>query len=473
MRHGAGERQATTYEVQLSPVAIDPRVNRPRAPVLPAAARGRDFERRFDQVTLFNDVFWEDGGDFILAIGPHLPSHLDPEADVRFHCLESGHQLHAEFLPSREHLHGDMFRIAPSRRTSAFRIMFGAQQVIVPVQPNLSPLLAGRRVLTNRCQDDPLEWLVDWAYFHAQEFGFDAIVHYDNLSTAYSPDDVRFALANVPGIDVVIVLSWPFPMEPAHAVVPGTGQLFWQAQLKDRWAESCRLEHQRRRFLQLADFVLVADVDELLVQRNPNANIDDLFADPHVAWVKCNSELVVNTNDPRDRLMRHRDLHWVWDNQSFKTPKYLVKPNRCPDSARWWLHSISDAPWHDVPETDFTIAHFYALSTGWGGKHDRTLKHIPSPETHHVDMQLRETLDRVFDIDHPAAATWSPPPNENPHLLRREAYTLMRSGNRSAALNRVNRAIALDPYHPIQHQVRNELLTAEPTSPDQPTSARG
>ena len=450
-------RTAATYDISLSPVSIDPRVNRPRAPVLPAAARGRDFERRFDQLTLFNDLFWEASGQSILAIGPHVPSHLDPEEDVQFHSLETGQRLEAEFLPSTYHLHGDMYRVTPRGPTSALRVTFGDQQVIVAVQPNLSPLLAGRRVLTNRCQNDPLAWLTDWTYFHARELGFDAVLHYDNLSTDYAPEDVRLALSRVPGIKVVIILSWPFPMEPAHAPIPGAGQLFWQRQLKDRWAESCRLEHQRRRFLEQAALVLVADVDELVIRRNPDASIDDLFADPTVAWAKMQSELVVNTTEPPHRLMRHRDLHWIWNNSAFKTPKYLVKPDRCPDGARWWLHDVSLARGQDVAPEDFTVAHFFALSTGQDGKDFRSRPHAPTPGVHHEDFQLRETLDRVFGergVNSPAVA---PAPRDNPHLLRREAYALLRAGDSVTALDRLNQAIALDPYHPMQHQLRKEL----------------
>ena len=458
-------RSAATYDVSLSPVAIDPRVNRPRAPVLPAAARGRDFERRFDQLTLFYDLFWEAGGQSILAIAPHVPAHLDPEQDIQFHCLETGQRLAAEFLSSTYHLHGDMYRVVPHRATSALRVTCGGQQAIVAVQPNLSSLLAGRRVLTNRCQNDPLEWLVDWAYFHAREFGFDAVLHYDNLSLAYAPEDVRFALSQVPGIDVVIVLGWPFPMEPAHAPIPGAGQLFWQRQLKDRWAESCRLEHQRRRFLQQAELVLVADVDELVIQRDSNVSIEDLFADPGVAWVKIQSELVVNTVEPPQRLIRHRDLHWIWNNPGFKTPKYLVKPDRCPDGARWWLHDVSVARGQDVPPGDFTVAHFFALSTGQDGRDSRSRPHTPTPGIHYEDMLLRETLDRVFGAGDGDLPTVAPAPSANPHLLRREAYTLLRGGDRVSAIDRLNHAIALDPYHPIQHQFRRELLDSD-TSPD-------
>lgn len=452
------------FDVSLSPVAIDPRVNRARSPVLPAAARGPDFESRFDPLTLFYDCFWEASEESILVIGPHIPGHLDPDQDIQFFCLGSGERLDAEFLPARLHFHGDMYRIAPHSKTSGLRVACGNQHALVAIQPNLSSLLAGRRVLTNRCFNDPLEWLVDWAYFHAREFGFDAIVHYDNGSTAYTIEDVRRALIQVPGIEVAIVLSWPFPMEPAHAAIPQTAHLFWQRQVKDRWADSSRLEHQRRRFLAHAELVLVADVDELLMRRRSTGDIAELFADPSVAWVKLDSELVVNTLDPQPRLMRHRDLHWIWKNQSFKTPKYLVRPDRCPEESRWWLHSVAGAHGGDIPASDFTIAHFFALSTGWGGKHHRSQKHIPTLETHEEDMQLRATLDRVFVDDFSTLAAPSTAPNDNPHLLRRDAYTMQRSGDQDEALTSLNRAIALDPYHPVQYQVRSGLFQSDDSS---------
>jgi hypothetical protein len=196
----------------------------------------------------------------------------------------------------------------------------------------------------------------------------------------------------------------------------------------------------------------------LIVQRNPAASIDGLFADPNVAWTRFDSELVVNTREPQERLMRHRDLHWIWDKQDFKTPKYVVKPDRCPDQARWWLHDVYGAPGYDVAPDDFTVAHFFALSTGWGGKDDRARKHIPTPQTHYEDTQLRDTLHRVFrdgvaDLAMPTTAHVG-----NPHLLRRDAYALKRAGDNSAALARLNQAIAIDPYHPVQHQIRKEFL---------------
>ncbi len=314
-----------------------------------------------------------------------------------------------------------MYRVMADANTSALLVSFGNQQAVIAVQPNLSSLFAGRRVLTNRAQNDPIAWLVDWAWFHAREFGFDAVVHYDNGSTAYSVEDVRLALAGVPGIEVVVVLPWPYPMEPPHATIPATGELFWH-QLKDRWAESARLEHQRRRFLERADLVLVADTDELIIQRNPRLRIDDLFGNAETAWVRFDSEIIVNTAVLPDRLLRYRDLFWIRDEPAFKTPKYLVKPDRCPDDARWWLHDIAWAPGVDISSDDYVVAHFIALTTGWGGKGSRAEKQPPAPGIHHPDFFLRGKLARVFDERSGAPADWSPPIPDNPHLLRKDAY---------------------------------------------------
>lgn len=385
----------------LSPVRIDPRINKPREPILPAVARGQGFEQRFDHLTLFYDLFREAHNESILAIGPHVPAHFDPDTDIRFHDADTGDRLHADYLPSRGHIHGDMYRIRADSAVIALRVSFGHQKALVAVHPNCSPLFAGRRVLITRCHNDPIERIVDWAWFHVREFAFDAVLHYDNGSTAYAAEEVRQALSSIPGIDVAVVVSWLFPMEPPHETVPATGQLFWH-QLKDRWAESARLEHQRRRFLERADLVLVADVDELLVQRSPGALLGQLFSDPNVAWARFTSELIVNTADLPDRPLRHRDLYWIRDEPGFKTPKYLVKPDRCPDEARWWLHDVAWAPGIDVSDEDFTIGHFIALTTGWGERAGRSRKETPIAGVHHEDLHLRGKLGRVFHED----ASW-------------------------------------------------------------------
>ncbi|MCC7024353.1 MAG: hypothetical protein IT338_16120 [Thermomicrobiales bacterium] len=448
---------AVAYEVSLSPVRLDPRINQTRAPTLPSVAQGPGFERRFDATTLFYDLFREADGNAILAIGPHVPTHLDPERDIAFHCLASGERLDAEYLPSRGQIHNDMYRIEAGPGTPAVRVVVGGQQIVAAVQPNLSPLLAGRRVLTNRCRNDPLEWLVDWTWFHAREFGFDAIVHYDNGSTDYTADDVRLALSRVPGMDVVIVLSWPFPIEPPHAVVPATGEMFW-SQLRDRWAESGRLEHQRRRFAAQAELVLVADVDELLIRRNDRAALEGYFADPGVAWVRFDSEVVVHTQDPADRLLRHRDLSWIRHEPGFKTPKYVVKPNRCPDEARWWLHDVAWAPGIDTSRDDFTIGHFISLTTGWGGKGQRGAAQRPEPGIHYQDLALRAKLNRVFREAPTEATRWSPATSGNPHLLRKAAHDLADRGDLRDALDLLHRAMAIDPWQPAQHELRREVL---------------
>jgi hypothetical protein len=119
--------------------------------------------------------------------------------------------------------------------------------------------------------------------------------------------------------------------------------------------------------------------------------------------------------------MRHRDLYWVRREPAFKTPKYLVRPDRCPDEARWWLHDIAWAPGVDVAEDDFAVAHFIALTTGWGEKAHRLLKQTPVPGIHYEDLHLRGKLSRVFDERTGWNPDWASPVFPNPHLLRKAA----------------------------------------------------
>ncbi|MFX8481515.1 hypothetical protein ABTL74_19375, partial [Acinetobacter baumannii] len=55
----------------------------------------------------------------------------------------------------------------------------------LPVQPNLSHLFAGRRVLLTLSRNNAPRWIADWIRFYATLHGADAVLLYDNASDRY------------------------------------------------------------------------------------------------------------------------------------------------------------------------------------------------------------------------------------------------------------------------------------------------
>jgi hypothetical protein len=438
-----------SLDVTLSTISIDPRVNVPRQPMRPVFGRGEGFEEKFEPLTLFYDLFWENDGRHAIALGPIVPPHLVPEQDIKFVSTNSGAVLPFDYLPSRGILHGDMYRITVEPTTTSLMVVFGEQAVVRPIQPNLSALFSGRRVLLTRSWNDPLEWIMDWAYYHFKEFGFNTVLFYENNSTAYVAQDVQCALGQVPGIDQVMALNWPYGILP-----PGTW--YW-SRMDDSWGDAGIFEHARRRFLSQAELVFNADVDELLYRVDADNPVTKLLDSDELAWCSFASQDIVSTEDLPPRLQRFTDFWWTQGEPGWIRPKCLIVPPRCRDRARWWHHHISDAPGVRADPAKLHLAHFLPLTTGWEGREGRKAKQTPQPGEHNEDLRLKAKLDSIFAGQTFAATPWNPLNSNDPLLMRREAYALLRQEKIREALILVERALVLDPYHPVQEQLRRRL----------------
>ena len=445
-------RHSSPPEVDLSSVALDPRVNQIRRPTSPVFARGMTFEGHFDYFTLFYDIFEEQDRKSILAVGPPLPSQMEPITDIEFISASSGESCEFTYIRPRTRWSTAFFRITPRSETLALAILFGGQQVIRAVQPNLSRLFSGRRVLIAKNKDNPLEWIVDWARYHVTHFGIDAVLLYDNCSHTYTAADLRRALTLVPGIAVIVVIDWPYPYATPREVC-------WPPSF-ERWSDSGFLEIGRRRFLSEATFALHLDVDEMLVQRS-RMSLDDLIETHEVAWFQFSSQDMMAYPHPRNILLRHRDVYWIKPADAVR-PKYLVVPRRCPEDARWWIHLIHDAPFVEIDPSKLSIAHFNPLTTGWGGRGDRLPPTAWDPEKHIEDTMLRDRMNEAFSDWNPIVRPWDPLESSDPELMRVAALEAHDRGETDRALEFLARAMALDPYHPRQQVLRRELLTAPP-----------
>jgi hypothetical protein len=437
------------FGVGLSSIDLDPRVSSIRRPTRPVFARHMTFEGHFDYFTLFYDLFEEPGRQTILAIGPPLPSDVDPIRDVKFVCASSGQHCYAAYVSPPTRWSTGFFRITPRSATSALAISFQGQQVIRPVQPNLSRLFAGRRVLIAKNKDNPLEWIVDWARYHAVHLGIDGILLYDNNSRRYSAADLRQALSLVPGLAVSVIMEWPFPY-----ALPGVA--LWPT-ADGRWSDSGFLEISRRRFLSDASFVVHLDVDELFVQRS-SRGVEDLIRNNDAAWFQVPSQDVIAYPHPGSDLPRHRDFHWTRRTTSMMRAKYFAVPARCPDDARWWIHLIQGAPSVSVDPMEFRVAHFRHLTTGWGGRGKRRDPIAINRDMHVEDTVLRDRMNEAFADWNPVVRAWDPLESTDPDLMRVAALEACERGENDRALQLLACATALDPYHPGQQALRRDLM---------------
>src|SRR5262249_39706879 len=110
----------------------------------------------------------------------------------------------------------------------------------IQLSPHNHDIFHGRRVIFTMSKNNPIEWILDWARFNRDVHGADAVLIYDNGSTAYDSATLSAALKTVADIACSVVVEWPYRYGPQ-------GFNSW-----DHWdSDFCQLgawEHARWRF---------------------------------------------------------------------------------------------------------------------------------------------------------------------------------------------------------------------------------
>lgn len=373
-------------------------------PLPPALAGAEIPPGRFDAETMFFDVFHAGGGG-ILCLGPPLegcrPEGLTARADAQgapaLAARTEGPRIPQQFA-SRLTLAGPGLG-----GIEALVFDGGGRQVEVPVNPGQARLLAGRRVLLTVSRDNPLPWIRDWARFHARLHGADAVLFYDNGSTAYGLDEVAAALAEVEGFREVVVVSWPFP----YGVGGEPGQ-----PAPDNYCQTGALDHARRCFCPRARSVLNLDVDELLLPGRAGifAQVERSFRAVLLfrgVWVEAPG---IDTLEAARRL-RHGDCRFAWSAQlealaagrgeALCRTKWAAVPWRCDADLEWGVHGVYPATerakarrgWRALDRT-VAYRHFRQINTGW--KTDRWRSSPDFDAVCRPDPALAAALDAAF-----------------------------------------------------------------------------
>jgi hypothetical protein len=271
--------------------------------------------------------------------------------------------------------------------TDELRLTVSGQELAGPTGRADWELFSNRRVLLTMSKDNDLDWIHDWVTFHVRSHGVDAVLLYDNGST-YGSEAVAQTLSAVAGLEVGLVVDWPFPFGPQGGLV----------QLWD--SDFCQVggfEHARQKYLGAAAGVLAADVDELVISAR---SVFDIAAEHgavayHGAWISS-----VRETAPTRRwwsLRRSRTAGSVYEQFPFREPdaevcpkKWCVDPRQLPESA--WLGVHRPFGVQVFRTEDVVYRHFRAVNTSW--KYDRTRERTrPGPDDR--DLELRSALESV------------------------------------------------------------------------------
>jgi hypothetical protein len=353
-----------------------------RTPRAPRRDRPEAFWRAFDARTLFYDCFRHADGARVLLVGPPPVNLTQQFTAARFVARPGGEALRPRYHASLSTMITELADV-PATATS-IEVSIAGETMVLPIQPGFTEALRGRKLLFSINRDNDLEWIREWATFHARVHGTDAIVLVDNGSTRYTPDEVLATLGTVPGLAFAAVPSWTHsfgPIDPAVRANP-----YWS-----RFLQIGSMSVVLRRFGESAYGLLDCDIDELAGTRSGTSIYDvakqsrgGLVAFRGV-WIEATTaggrhrDYTMRLSDPKAAVCRQR--------------KWALDPNRP------WVRKLSVHPyWHwiegrplfakTMPD-DVLYWHFKGINTNW--KQRRT--QAPDAERAvEADLLLRSRL---------------------------------------------------------------------------------
>lgn len=331
-----------------------------RLPRAPRRRRPAAFEAAFEDRALVYDCFRHADGRRVVLVGPP-PLNLAPQMlAATFRALPSGRPLASAFHPSLSTLVVELFDV----EGEAVEMTMAGRAFVLPIGPNLSDRLAGRRAMVTMNKDNDLAWIAAWARWHHALHGVDAVIVFDNGSTRYGPEALEAALAAVPGLRTICVVSWPWRYgrkDPAvldHPHYP-------------HFLQVSSLNVALRRLAARSQGLLNCDIDEL-VGTDEGAGVFERLAQSPKGLVTLKGRWIeaIATGPEVGGVphTRFRQTH-RFPPLSVCANKWALDPGRdwvAPLAVKPSVHRIYDVPkrlGRSAPQMAFW--HFKAISTNW------------------------------------------------------------------------------------------------------------
>jgi hypothetical protein len=359
-------------EVELSRLDLEESKSLRRLSPRPPEHQQPGYQERYDYLSALYDCFMAPDGERLVCMGhpmlnlePHIVRAVKRAFQKKFFSrldmrrLDRNEQIWLRPGALSGMVEGDVFR-----------------QRMLRAQPNHCDLFRSKRVLVTQSQNNELTWIRDWVTFYVANHGCNAVLIYDNASKEYTADDIRDAISSVGGLDVTLVIDWPYK----YGAIAGPSGL---------WDSDCGqygvLEHAHLRFLAWAGAVLNADIDELVVTKS-RASIFDLVCESKTGYLNYPGIMIENiTREPIDGMGRHAQFVYLARPPEAATRKWAVVPSRCPDRAQWCVHEVTMMTPDEDISADVTHRHFKAIRMAW--KYPRSAPARPGA-LHQLDGEL-------------------------------------------------------------------------------------
>jgi hypothetical protein len=375
-----------SHVIQPNMMRLDPNNETKRVPTRPLELQEPDYIEKYDERTLFYDAT-ELNGEIIL-IGPPLVNleNLIIESKITINGIGIS-DITTQTLERSQ-----ITRITPhAHPDSPIDIELSHPKLgshHVRITPESTGYFISSKVLMTMQKNEDLQWIEDWARYYIKVHQVDSILIFDNNSTEYTPKAIQEQLKNIPGLESLIIVEWPFPYGPQGGQWVGT---------KAGWdSDFCQIgafQTARYRFLNSAEAVINADIDELVVPLSEKRLFDELAQSEDGVvgyagrWIE-NQPINLTVNE----LPRFWNYIYSKDEEANSTSKWTAKPSQWPTGAHPTAHYVRNIDYY--PSPDFYTAHFKGINSGW----KRADRLNVSSQVHELgyDAALLRALDRAF-----------------------------------------------------------------------------
>lgn len=335
--------------------------------VRPPERRTPHYLERFDRTTLFYDLVRQDREARYLFTAPPF-ANLWP-------FLRDGLRRDGRPVPPkrrRQAKYDQAMLLGPEGRLT---LVLDGVETPLTVRPDHSEGFRGLNAVVTMNKDNPLDWIVTWARHLVRRHGLQAVLIFDNGSTAYAAEALADALAGVTGLVRATVVRAPFPYGTTDPVEKG--------EVRPNYLQPALLNLARTDILRQARAVLNCDIDEIVLHRDGRSVFDAAVASPFraarlpVYW----ADPAPDTGGPAPQSAHRYRL----------TPKPRTPRKWCAVPGGWlsrlggWhVHHIGGELFKLVPEDhSHEVVHCRATSTGW---HPFKMRHPDAPRA--LDPEL-------------------------------------------------------------------------------------
>jgi len=366
--------------ISLNSVSLDEGNGILRSKPRPVELRQKDYDSKFDSSTLFYDIYAD--GELVRLAGPPL-LNLKPSVENLQFTVNGKKQLESKFTDLDRTQHS-WLRFDGLAETMEFGGDLATASV--RVGKSYTDIFNGKKALVTKSKNNDLRWIRDWVAFHVETQGVDAVLIYDNDSTEYSTSDLIDTLNTIDGLEVAIVVEWPFKFGPQGGNWGGVVNAPWDSD----FTEYSILEHARYRFLKTADLVISADIDELVMSEN-GRSLGELMRESSAPGLVYEGRWITTVNDENnsnETQVSFKDFIYYDKNSKPTTQKWSIRPDACESATQWKTHSIAGVKLFRTK--DVCHRHFLGISSNWKTK--RTNVAAFDPDKHVVDIELVSAL---------------------------------------------------------------------------------